>query len=175
MQHARDFQDDFGSPVGNDVVVYVFSFRVYVRDPRDCYCLLARIDVGRTLYYIRFSQHAVHVIAGERDLFGCNAFHFRGKVRAGDELRAGHFGSGRGDELSVGGLVIRNFQVDMLHPETWVYFTPPFYFVALTTIVKQSSIPALILALSGIARGCAARFYHGGLFGSLFFGEDGKN
>lgn len=73
------------------------------------------------------------------------------------------------------GMVVRNFQVDMLHPETWVYFTPPFYFVALTTIVKQSSIPALILALSGIARGCAARFYHGGLFGSLFFGEDGKN
>jgi hypothetical protein len=49
------------------------------------------------------------------------------------------------------GMVVRNFQVDMLHPETWVYFTPPFYFVALTTIVKQSSIPALILALSGIA------------------------
>lgn len=49
------------------------------------------------------------------------------------------------------GMVVRNFQVDMLHPETWVYFTPPFYFVALTTIVKQSSIPVLILALSGIA------------------------
>lgn len=49
------------------------------------------------------------------------------------------------------GMVVRNFQVDMLHPETWVYFTPPFYFVALTTIVKQPSIPVLILALSGIA------------------------
>lgn len=48
------------------------------------------------------------------------------------------------------GMVTRNLQIDMFHPETWMYFTPSCYFMALTTMVKQPTMPALLLASLGV-------------------------
>ena len=48
------------------------------------------------------------------------------------------------------GMMTRNLQIDMFHPETWMYFTPSCYFMALTTMVKQPTMPALLLASLGV-------------------------
>ncbi len=38
----------------------------------------------------------------------------------------------------------------MFQPGTWMYFTPPCYFMSLTVMVKQPTGPALLLALIGV-------------------------
>ena len=48
------------------------------------------------------------------------------------------------------GQLIYNIQLDMFQPGTWMYFTPPCYFMSLTVMVKQPTGPALLLALIGV-------------------------
>lgn len=48
------------------------------------------------------------------------------------------------------GQLIHNIQLDMFQPGTWMYFTPPCYFMSLTVMVKQPTGPALLLALIGV-------------------------
>ena len=48
------------------------------------------------------------------------------------------------------GQLIYNIQLDMYQPGTWMYFTPPCYFMSLTVMVKQPTGPALLLALIGV-------------------------
>ena len=53
----------------------------------------------------------------------------------------------------VVGRLVMYIQMDMMHPELWMYFTPPCYFLSLTSMVKEP-----------------ADFYDS-LSGTLFFGE----
>ena len=48
------------------------------------------------------------------------------------------------------GQLIHNIQLDMFQPGTWMYFTPPCYFMSLTVMVKQPTGPVLLLALIGV-------------------------
>ena len=48
------------------------------------------------------------------------------------------------------GQLPRNIQLDMFHPGTWMYFTPPCYFMSLTVMGKQPTGPVLLLALIGV-------------------------
>ena len=48
------------------------------------------------------------------------------------------------------GTVIREIQLDMFHPSTWMYFTPSCYFMAFTLIIQHFTIPVLVMALSGV-------------------------
>ena len=47
-------------------------------------------------------------------------------------------------------VLIHNIQLDMFQPGTWMYFTPPCYFMSLTVMVKQPTGPVLLLALIGV-------------------------
>lgn len=48
------------------------------------------------------------------------------------------------------GQATRSIHIDMFHPGTWMYFTPPCYFMSLTTMVKQPTPATLIMALTGL-------------------------
>ncbi len=48
------------------------------------------------------------------------------------------------------GQLTRSIQLDMFQPGTWMYFTPPSYFMSLTVMIKQPTEAALLLALIGV-------------------------
>lgn len=50
----------------------------------------------------------------------------------------------------VVGRLVMYIQMDMMHPELWMYFTPPCYFLSLTSMVKEPTAGTFLLAGIGL-------------------------
>ena len=109
-----------------------------------------RCDIRGFFHYFSVAEHDIHVTFANAIYLGVMRFISVEKFQRVMSYAQVVLIAGVALSYQLVGQITRSVQLDMFHPGTWMYFTPPCYFMSLTVMGKQPTGPVLLLALIGV-------------------------